>query len=242
MIATGKMKVEVWSDVTCPFCYIAKRKFESALSQFKDASDIEIIWKSFELAPGMQTVLGKSVYQYLSEHGMTIEQAKAASEQLANMGRQVGLAYDFDKVIPANSFRAHGFSHLAKQHGVQNAAEEILFRSYFTDGKNIDDISTLVQLGKEIGLDAGEVQHAVENNIHANEVRQDIAEARGVNVKSVPFYMFDGKQTLTGAQEPAVFADALAKSFGQWKKEQRHTMPVVEDAASCNPGGECLSR
>ena len=215
-----KMQVEIWSDVMCPFCYIGKRKFEAAMSEFKDASSIAIIWKSFQLSPGMKTDTGKNIHQYLSEHkGISPEDAKAMNDRMANTARQVGLHLDFDKAIPANSFNAHRFSHLAKHHGLQAEAEERLFKAYFTEGKNTDDLPTLVLLGEEIGLDASEVKRVLDSDQYADEVRHDLLEARQIGIRGVPFFAFDRKVAVSGAQDSKVFLDALTKTFAQWRKE-----------------------
>lgn len=182
------MKVEIWSDVMCPFCYIGKRKFETALAQFSHKDKVELVWKSFQLAPEMKTQPDKNTHQFLADHkGMSLEQAKGMNDQVTQLAKQVGLTYNFDKSIVANSFNAHRFTHFAKQYDKQNEAEEILFRSYFTDGKNIDDYPTLIQLGAEIGLDTTALKTALEKGSYADEVRADIYEAQQVGVRGVPF-------------------------------------------------------
>jgi len=241
MTATeNKMKVEIWSDVMCPFCYIGKRKFETALSQFNGASDIEIIWKSFQLSPDMKTDPGKNIHQYLAEHKeISLEQAKNFNDQITRSAKQLGLVYNFDKAIPANSFNAHRFSHLAKQHGLQDEADEKLFKAYFTDGKNFDDFPTLIQLGIEIGMDPDEVKTVLESNQFADEVRHDIYEARQIGVRGVPFFLFNGKMAVSGAQESKAFLDTLQKAFAQWQNENPQPAIEIIEGASCMPDGEC---
>lgn len=208
------MKIEIWSDVVCPFCYIGKRKFEAALADFKHASDLEIIWKSYQLSPEMKTVPGKSIHQYLSEHKrISLSEATSMNNQVADWAKNVGLQYNFDKAIPANTFMAHRFSHLAKQHGVQNEAEEKLFSAYFTKGKNIDDVETLSQIGAEIGIDAELVRKTLESNEYADAVRNDIQEAINLGLRGVPFFVFDRKYAVSGAQDSKVFLDTLEKAF-----------------------------
>jgi len=216
----SKMKIEIWSDVVCPFCYIGKRKFEAALSDFKHASDVEIIWKSYQLSPEMKTIPGKSIHQYLSEHKrISLSEATAMNSQVAGWAMQVGLQYHFDKAIPANTFRAHRFSHLAKQHGVQNEAEEKLFSAYFTEGKNIDDLETLVQIGTEIGMEASSVKEVLESDKYADAVRSDIQEAYSLGLRGVPFFVFDRKYSVSGAQDSKVFLTTLEKAYESWRKE-----------------------
>jgi predicted DsbA family dithiol-disulfide isomerase len=214
------MKIEIWSDIVCPFCYIGKRKFEKALSQFKDKDQIEIEWKSFQLSPDKKTESDKSVYQFLAEHkGLSLEVAKSMSAQVTNSARQVGLEYDFDKAIPANSFNAHRLLHLAKLHDLQDQAEEVLFKAYFTEGKNIDDIPTLVQFGTDLGLDATEVKNMLDSHQYASEVQQDIKEAQYLGLRSVPSFVFDRKALVAGAQDSQLFLEVLEKTFAEWQRE-----------------------
>ena len=234
------MKIEIWSDIMCPFCYIGKRKFETALSQFPNANDIQIIWKSFQLAPDMVTDTSKNIHQFLAAHkGMPIEQAKGLNDHVTNLAQNVGLVYDFDKTIPANSFKAHQFSHLALQFGLQLEAEEALFQAYFTDGKNIDDIETLAALGTSIGINQNETRKALETNQFAAEVHKDIYEAQQIGVRGVPFFVFDRKMAVSGAQDSSVFLETLEQSFGEWRK-QNQTQPLdIIEGESCSVDGNC---
>ncbi len=235
-----KMKVEIWSDVMCPFCYIGKRKFESALSQFEHKEKIEIVWHSFQLAPDLKTQPNKNIHQFLAEHqGISVEQAKEMNDQVTQMAKQVGLVYNFDKSIVANSFNAHRFTHFAKQYGKQNEVEELLFRSYFTDGKNIDDYATLIQLGEEAGLDTAALKTALENGSYADEVQKDIYEAHQVGVRGVPFFVFNRKFMVSGAQESNAFLETLRKSFAEWNKENPEAKLEVTEGKICTPDKEC---
>jgi predicted DsbA family dithiol-disulfide isomerase len=222
MNTQSKMVVEIWSDVMCPFCYIGKRKFEAALDQFPHHDNVEIIWKSFQLSPGMKTDPTKNIHEYLATHkGISVEQAKRLNDQVTEMAMEVGLTYNFEKSVVANSFNAHRFTHFAKEHGRQKEAEELLFRSYFTDGRNIDDYSTLVELGTEIGLDAETLKLALENGSYAGDVQSDIDEADQAGVRGVPFFLFNGKYAVTGAQESKIFLKTLEKAYEEWNESKR---------------------
>ncbi len=239
-MSPNKMTVEIWSDVTCPFCYIGKRKFENALFQFKDATNIEVVWKSFELVPGFKTEPTKNMHQFLAKFkGISLEQSIRTCDHVADMARLVGLEYNFHKAIPTNSFSAHQFSHLAKQNHLQDKAEERLFRAYFTEGKNIDDIPTLMQLGEEIGLDPIEVKNALQSNQYADEVQQDIYEGKQIGITSVPSYIFDGKTRVTGSQESNVFLETLEKVFAEWKQEKEKSNLIVTEGQSCKTNEDC---
>ena len=209
------MKVEIWSDVMCPFCYIGKRRFELAVRQFPGKEYIAVEWKSFQLDPESVTQPGKSVNEYLAERkGWTLEYARQVNDHVTNMAREVGLNYDFDKAVVANSFDAHRLSHLAKKHGVQDAMEERLFSAYFTEGKNTADHETLIQLAVDVGLRRDEVRQMLAGNDFADDVNKDVYEARQVGARGVPFFVFNNKYAVSGAQPTEVFLQAL-KSAAQ---------------------------
>ena len=211
---TQKMKVGIWSDVMCPFCYIGKRKFEAALSNFKNKENIEIVWKSFQLNPSLKTDPSKNTLQHLSESkGWTMDYTRETVAYVTNMAKEVGLSYDFDKAVVANSFDAHRLIQMAKKTGKGDAAEEQLFKAYFTEGKNTADHPTLIALGKEIGLDENEVKKMLAGTEFSNEVVSDLSEAEKIGVSGVPFFVFDRKYAVSGAQDSKVFLDTLTKAW-----------------------------
>src|SRR5690606_31680586 len=196
----------IWSDVMCPFCYIGKRKFEKALEQFPERNSVEIEWKSFQLSPNMQTDLSMNINQYLAKHkGISLAEAGQLNDQVTQMAAGVGLEYHFDRSVVANSFNAHRFAHFAKANGKQDQAEEMLFKAYFTDGKNIDDYNVLIQLGEEIGLEPGALKLALETGQYADAVNSDIEQAKSLGIRGVPFFVFDRKAAVSGAQQTPVF-------------------------------------
>lgn len=231
-----KLKVEIWSDVMCPFCYIGKRKFELTLENFPQKENVEIEWKSFQLSPDMVTDPGKNIHQFLAQHkGISVTEAKQMNDYVTNLAAQVGLKYDFDKAVPANSRKAHQFSHFARQFGKQNEAEELLFKSYFTEGRNTDDVAVLVELAELLDLDGKELVKALENESFDGEVGRDILEAQQIGVRGVPFFVFDRKYAVSGAQDPSVFLETLQKSFENWKPSSIE----IQDGQSCDVNGEC---
>lgn len=235
-----KMKVEIWSDVMCPFCYIGKRRFEAALKQFPDKDKVQIEWKSFQLNPDMITNPNKKIDAYLAEvKGISLEQAQSMNERVTAMAEEVGLTYHFDKAIVANSFDAHRFTHFAKSKGLQDAAEERLFKAYFTEGKNTADASTLVELGVEIGLDELELKELLKSTSFSDEVQEDITEARNIGVGGVPFFVFDRKYAVSGAQASESFLQVLTQSFSEWQSEQATLTTSQSDENVCTPEGEC---
>jgi len=217
---SDKMKIEIWSDVVCPFCYIGKRKFENALAQFAHTDQLEIVWKSFQLNPDQISDPNKSAVQSLVESkGISLQEAQGLTDYVTNMAKSVGLHYNFEKTVVANTFRAHEFTHFAKSLGKQNEAEEALFYAYFIDGQNIDDIAILKQLAENLGLESDLLQEALENGTYKDAVSRDIYEARQVGVQGVPFFLIDGKYALSGAQESSTFLKALDKAFNSFSKK-----------------------
>ena len=213
-----KMKVEIWSDVMCPFCYIGKRKFETALQNFPSKDSIEIVWKSFQLNSDLKTDPSKNTIQHLAESkGWSMEQTRETISYVLNMAKEVGLNYNFDKAVVANSFDAHRLIQLAKKHGKGDAAEEQLFKAYFIEGKNTANHETLIALGTSIGLDAMEIENMLNGKDFAKEVLTDINEAEQIGVSGVPFFVFDRKYAVSGAQDSKVFLNTLTKAWREVK-------------------------
>ena len=211
-----KIKVEVWSDVACPFCYIGKRKFEEGLAQFEHKGQVEIEWKSFILDPTKVSDPSMALYESLAKRkGISFEQAKQMGTYATEAAQKVGLVYDFDKAVVANTFNVHRFLHYSKTKGLQNEAKELVLKAYFTEGKNIDDISTLIELGTQIGLDRTELKSILNSDKYSTEVNQDIAEAKEIGVQGVPFFVFDRKFVVSGAQDSQVMLNTLEKVLSQ---------------------------
>lgn len=210
----GRMTVEIWSDVMCPFCYIGKRRFEKALEEFPRRDGVDVIWKSFQLDPGIRPVPGRNVTAYLAERkGWSLEEARAANARVTRMAEGEGLSYDFDRAVVANSFDAHRLVQLGKARGRGDAVEENLFRAYFTEGRDIADPGTLAELGVRSGLDDGEVRAMLAGRGFAPEVERDLLEARQIGVTGVPFFVFDRKYAISGAHESGTFLRALRQAW-----------------------------
>jgi predicted DsbA family dithiol-disulfide isomerase len=238
-----KMKVEIWSDIMCPFCYIGKRNFESALNGFEGRDHMEIEWRSFQLDPTIpkSSPAKENVYQYLAKKkGLSYEQSAKMHERVIEMAKNAGLDYRFDKAIVANSFDAHRMIQLAKNKGLGDAAEERLFRAYFTEGKDFGDHETLISIGKEIGLPEEEIKSALVSDIYAEKVEQDIQEATEIGVQGVPFFVFDRKYAVSGAQPSEYFLQALNRSFEEWEKNNQVSQIGVEEGVVCKPGEDCV--
>jgi len=234
------MKIQIWSDVMCPFCYIGKRRFEQALEQFEHKNEIEVEWKSFQLNPNLVTDPTININQYLADiKGITIDHAKQLNDHVTEMAAEVGLTYDFDKAIVANSFDAHRFTHLAKQNGLGDQAEEALFKAYFTEGKNIADHETLAELGEQIGLNKDEVAHTLKGNKYAINVNQDIAQAQQLGIRGVPFFVMDMKYGVSGAQPVDAFTQTIEKAYSEWAAAKPQQPLDVIEGDSCGVDGNC---
>jgi len=237
-----KMKVEVWSDIMCPFCYIGKRNYESALKQFPDNNQVEIEWHSFQLDPTIpkNKIEKENVYQYLANiKGISYEQSSKMHESLVQTAKKAGLDYHFEKAIVANSFDAHRMIQLAKSKGLGDAAEEKLFLAYFTEGRDFGEHETLIAIGKEIGLAENDIREALTSDEYAAKVEGDIQEAAEIGIRGVPFFVFDRKYAVSGAQPPEYFLQALKQSFDEWRKDNPQSDILNSDGAICTPDGEC---
>lgn len=207
------MKIEIWSDIMCPFCYIGKRRFENALAQFENKDKVIVEWKSYQLNPSLKTDPSKNTIEHLAEtKGWDMEYTRKTTDYVVNMAKDLGLNYDFEKSVVANSFNAHRLLHLAKKHDLQNECEEKLFDAYFTKGKNIDDDNTLIDIGSSIGINTDEIKSMLASTEFKADVEHDIYQAIQVGVQGVPFFVFDNKYAISGAQQTETFLAALYKT------------------------------
>ncbi|MGZ3883664.1 MAG: DsbA family oxidoreductase [Bacteroidia bacterium] len=208
------MRVDIWSDIRCPFCYIGKRHFERALEKFKHKGEVQITWHSFELDPHMQTQKDISVIDYLAERkGISREQSVKLHDRVTQMAKDAGLNYNFDTAVMANSFDAHRLIQLANTKGKGDEAEEQIFKAYFIDGKDISDKFVLTTIGVTLGLDEHTVKTMLNGDAFAEDVRKDEAMAQQIGVSGVPFFVIDQKLGVSGAQPPEVFLGALEKAW-----------------------------
>lgn len=236
----NKMKVEIWSDIMCPFCYIGKRKFEKALSQFPHKNKIEIIWHSYQLNPNLEYEPDKDLYTYVAElKGETREWSVHIHENLVQTAKQLGLDYRFDKAKIANTFDAHRVIQLAKKYNLSNEIEERFFKAYFTEGALMSNHETLTKLAAEIGLDKKVVEQVLASNQYADEVRKDGQEAQQLGASGVPFFVIDRKSAVAGAQDSKVFLKMLEKTFDEWRKKNPENAIEVIQGQVCTPEGEC---
>lgn len=235
------MKIEIWSDIMCPFCYIGKRRLESALEGFEFSDQVQIEWKSFLLNPDMVTDPTKSTLEYLSEtKGWSMAQTKQVSQQVVEMAAGEGLVYNMDKTVVANAKNAHRLLQLAKTLGKGGEMKERLLKAYFTEGANIDDQNTLTGLAKEVGLSETRVKECLGSNEFADKVDRDIYESRQIGVRGVPFFVLDRKYGISGAQPKEVFEQTIRKAWEDYVKSNP-VLQVAEDqeGSSCDVEGNC---
>jgi predicted DsbA family dithiol-disulfide isomerase len=210
------VKVDVWSDVACPWCYVGKRRFEEGVRLAREAggiADVDLEYHSFELSPDTPVDFEGSEVDFLSRHkGLPSEQAARMLAQMTDVAASVGLAFDFAALRHTNTIKAHQVLHLAKAHGLQRETKERLLSAYFTEGRHIGHDADLADLGAEVGLDPSEVVEALAGGTYVEAVRADIAQARAYGIQAVPFFVFDGRYGVPGAQEPETFTRALTQA------------------------------
>lgn len=234
--ASVKITVDVWSDIVCPWCYIGKRRFEAALAKFEHASDVELVWHSFQLDPSSPKDLAVSLPEMLAKkYGMTVAQAQQKHDELTALAAKDGLEYHFEKAKPGNTFDAHRLIHFAAAHEKGDAMKERLLRAYFTEGVRISDHDALAKLAGEIGLDEAAARDALAADAFADDVRKDLAIARESGISGVPAFVFADKYLVSGAQPADVFLRVLEKV---WSDAQP---AAAAEGATCDAsgGGAC---
>ena len=223
------MRVEIWSDVVCPWCYVGKRRFEAALAAFPHRDQVEVVWRSFELDAGAPAERVGDYAQLLADkYGFPVEQGRQMIDTMTQTAAQEGLDFRFDLARVGNTFDAHRLLHLAHDRGVQDAVKERLMRATFTEGEPIGDRETLVRLVAEAGLAAEDACAVLASDRYAAEVRADEAQARAYGISGVPFFVVDGAYGVNGAQPVEALAQVLATAWAA-------SRPLVT-AAAAGPG------
>jgi len=239
------VKVEIWSDVVCPWCYIGKRRFEEALARFPHRDRVEVVWRSFELDPHAESVRAagegpEHADVLASKYGMSRTQAEAAIGNVTRAAAAEGLDFHLDASLRSNTFDAHRVIHLAAARDVQGAVKERLMRAYFSEGEPVGDRDTLVRLAAEAGLDAADVEKVLDTEEHADAVRADEAEARALGITGVPFFVVDRKYGVSGAQPADQLLAVLERA---WSERSPFTLVgsaqagTGPDAEVCGPDG-----
>jgi predicted DsbA family dithiol-disulfide isomerase len=208
------MRVEIWSDIACPWCYVGKRRFETALREFEHAADVDVVSRSFELDPAAPRTREGSQHEHLAaKYGMPVERARAMNERMTGEGEKEGIDFRFDRVRMGNTFDAHRLVHLAAESGKADAMKERLMRAYFTEGEAIGDPDALARLAADVGLDAPRAREALAGDAYVAEVRADEERARSFGISGVPFFAIDERYAVSGAQTPDVLLGALRQAY-----------------------------
>jgi predicted DsbA family dithiol-disulfide isomerase len=231
----GSVRVEIWSDVVCPWCYIGKRRFEAALARFEHADEVQIRWRSFELDPSAPAHRPLSGPEHLAaKYGMTVADAQARMESMDQVAAAEGLAFDLTHTQGGNTFDAHRLIHLGYSKDAQTGAatKEALLKSYFTDLQPIGEADVLIKAGIEAGLDSSEVSELLASDRYATEVRQDEADAAGLGCTGVPFFVFDRAFAVSGAQDSETFLATLRRAW-----ERSHPVMVTGPGNVCGDDG-----
>lgn len=237
------MKVEIWSDIMCPFCYLGKRHYEEALQELAEGSPVETVWKSFQLDPTLpKHGPATDTYSYLADKkGFSVEQARQMTKSLAERAIESGLNLRFETAVVANTFDAHRLTHLAQQQGLGSEIEEQLFEAHFSKGENVADADVLTRLGKSVGLDEAEVSEMLAGDRFAADVKSDIGEAGMLGVRGVPFFVFNRKYAISGAQPKEAFVQTLEKALAEWRAENPAPVFLEEgEGPSCSPESGCI--
>ena len=207
------IKIDIWSDIACPWCYIGKRKFEAGSGLFSgagDGRDVEIEYHSFELSPDTPVDFDGSETDFLAQHkGIDAGQVEQMLTRVTSIASSVGLDYDYDNLKHTNTVKAHELLHFAKAHGKQLELAERLFRAYFVEGRHIGRVEDLADLAAEVGLDRAAAVSALESGQYLDAVRADQATAAEYGINGVPFFVIDGKYGVSGAQDAQTFAQVL---------------------------------
>ena len=208
------MRVEIWSDVVCPWCYVGKRRFEQALAAFPHRDEVEVVWRSFELDPSAPAERTEGQALHLAQkYGRTLEQAQEMLDSMTATAAQEGLDFRLDVMRGGNTFDAHRLLHLAAGRGVQDPLKERLMRATFTEGEPVADHETLVRLAAEAGLDAAEARAVLAGDRYADEVRADEREAQRFGISGVPFFVVDRTYGVSGAQPADVLTQVLERAW-----------------------------
>lgn len=238
-----KMKIDIWSDIACPYCYIGKRKIEQALNQFPHRDKIELVWHSYELDPTLtESDSSKPYYSYITKRlGITEEQSRKSNAQINKMGQEVGIQYNFDSIVVANTSKALRMVKLAALDNLATEMEEALFKAYFTDGENIGDNNILTRIGSSIGLDSKAITALLNSDEFASDVQSEIEYADNeLNLEYIPFYLFNNKHIVQGSLPVENYLDILHKSYTEWEAEGVSTSRNDSiKGQSCSIDGHC---
>lgn len=211
---TATFTVNIWSDIACPFCHLGRRQFERALAQFEHRDRVQVVWRSFQLQPDLVTDTSKTMNEHLAEtKGWSDDDIRGITAQIEARGRAIGLEYHFDRVRVANTRRAHRLLHAAREAGRQDVVKGLLLRANFTEGRNVDDVATLLEIGREAGLAGDGLRELLESDRFDAAIDRDILAAEQVGARGVPFFVFGTTHAVSGAQGTDVLLETLRAAW-----------------------------
>ncbi|MEU4098809.1 DsbA family oxidoreductase [Streptomyces sp. NPDC026673] len=232
------MRVEVWSDISCSWCFIGKARFERALAAFPHREAVEVVYRSFELDPHLNQTRSTTGAAHAKKYGMTPAQARDAEENLAAIAKEEGLEYLVDFRDHGNTFDLHRLLHLAAAHGVEDRLLTLFYDGNFAAKRSIYDSEHQVELAVRSGLEEAEVRAVLaDKRAYANKVRKDEAEAAQLGITGVPFFVIDRKYGVSGAQSAAAFTDVLRRAWTDREPELK--VLGAADQAGCDADGAC---
>ena len=237
-----KMKVEVWTDIMCPYCYLGKIHYEKALRQFAHADEIELEWKAFQLNPDLPDKgKGYPVTDYLiNSVGYPEEGSKSMFESLKKLADEAGVKFNLQNAIAANTHDAHRLIKLASKRGLDSAVLMKLSKAYFEEAKDYSDWNLLISIGKEVGLEEDEITTMLESDEYSYEIKQDIQEAGNLGFDTVPTFLMDRRQAIVGSEPVELFLKVLNKAYNAWKSRNTEAVkPEVIKGLSCSADGTC---
>jgi predicted DsbA family dithiol-disulfide isomerase len=205
------LKIEIWADIVCSWCYVGKRHLETALTGMPDGA-VDVRWRSFELDPGIAADAGSADEELARRRGLTLEEARTMHEQTERMGAELGIRFDFARARRGNTFDAHRVLHMGQAEGHGGAVVGRLLAAYFAEGEPIGDRSALARVAGSAGLDTDAVAAMLESDEYAADVRADEREAAGLGINAVPFFVFDRRLALAGAHPAEILSEAIAQA------------------------------
>lgn len=239
------MKIEIWSDIACPYCYIGKKKLQKALEQFPHRDKVLLEYHCYELNPDLpKKALGKSFFEYFAEaHQMTLDEVKANCRHIAKLGEEVGLNFNFEKLVVANTSDALRLEKLAQSKGLTDKIGYILYEAYFANGEDVSDRSVLIRLGTRMGLPEADIVKMLDSDAYLVEIEKDIDYSEnGLNLEYIPFYLFNNKHIVQGSISVEEYAEVLKKSYAEWEKSgvaDKVDNGDIISGQSCSIDGVC---
>ena len=239
------MKIEVWSDIACPYCYIGKRKLEMALSKFPSKNNIEIVWYSYELHPKLpRNVKFPSFRQYFAgNHDLSADEVKDKLYKIEVLAQEVGIRYNFDNLQVANTSDALRLVKKAKEYGKADEVEELLFKAYFVDGENVADKALLLRIATSVGLQQDDVECTLNSNVYLDEIKEDMDYSENeLGLEYIPFYRFNERHIIQGSITVEDYLSVLEKAYAEWESGAKYDDNENENISgepSCSIDGTC---